>query len=409
MPDDVTKAALPPPALLPLAQPASLPRALRPMLALDDFEHAARRHLPRPVFGYVAGAAETNQSFADNRAAFAEWGFVPRVLSDVSARSQAVSLLGSTFASPFGIAPMGLSALAAYRGDIALTRAAAAARIPMVVSGTGLIRLEDVIAANPDAWFQAYLPGEPARIAALIDRAASAGYRHLVVTVDTCVQANRENNVRNGFSTPLRPSLRLAWDGIIRPRWLLGTFLRTLRRHGMPHFENSYAERGVPVVARNVERDFSKRDHLDWSHLEAIRRRWQGRLVVKGILAGEDAARARAIGADAIIVSNHGGRQLDGAVAPLRALPEVVAAAGGLPVMLDSGIRRGSDVLKAFALGACFVWIGRPMLFAAAIGEEAGVRHAISILQSEIQRNMALLGITRPEAMRPDMLRRIRG
>ena len=176
----------------------------------------------------------------------------------------------------------------------------------------------------------------------------------------------------------------------------------------MPHFENSYAERGAPIVARNVAREFGMRDHLNWEHLAQIRRQWQGHLVVKGIMRGEDARIARDHGVDGIVVSNHGGRQLDGTVSPLRVLPEVVAAAGDLPVMMDGGVRRGSDVLKALALGARFVFVGRPFLYAAAIGGEAGVLHAIDILSTEINRNMGLLGINTLAEMQPEMLFRIR-
>jgi L-lactate dehydrogenase (cytochrome) len=386
--------------------PARLSRRLRRILSLEDLEPAARGFLPRPIFEFVSGGVETNASRTDNRAAFAELGFVPRVLTDVSKRSQAATLLGRTYAAPFGLAPMGMSALAAYRGDLVLARAAAAANVPMIMSGSSLIPLEDVAREGPTAWFQAYLPGEPERILALVDRVERGGFDTLLLTVDVAVSANRENNVRAGFSTPLRPNLRLAFDGLIRPHWLLGTAARTLLRHGMPHFENSYATRGVPILARNVLRDFGARDHLDWSHLELIRRRWKGRLVVKGIMHKDDARRARESGADGIIVSNHGGRQLDGAVSPLRVLPEIAAVAGDMPVMFDSGVRRGTDVLKALALGATFVFVGRPFLYAAAIGGEPGVRRGIDLLSQEIDRDMALLGINSLAEMRPELLMR---
>jgi L-lactate dehydrogenase (cytochrome) len=378
------------------------------VLSLDDFEAAARRHLPRPIFGYVAGAVETNASLHDNRAAFGELGFLPRVLTDVSGRSQATTLFDQRYAAPFGLAPMGISALVAYRGDLVLARAAAQANIPMIMSGSSLIRLEEVAKEAPGSWFQAYLPGEPPRIAALVDRVARAGFRTLVLTVDTAVLPNRENNIRSGFSTPLRPSLRLAWDGITHPRWSIATFARTLLRQGMPHFENSYAERGAPIIAQNITRDFGMRDHLNWEHVAQIRRQWNGRLVLKGIMRGEDARIARDHGVDGIIVSNHGGRQLDGTVSPLRVLPEIVAAAGDIPVMMDSGIRRGADILKALALGAKFVFVGRPFIYAAAIGGELGVLHAIDLLSTEINRNMGLLGINRLTEMGPELLLRLK-
>ncbi|MCW8086685.1 alpha-hydroxy acid oxidase [Sabulicella glaciei] len=382
--------------------------ALSRVLCLDDFEPLSRRYLPRPVFGYVAGATERNASLRENADAFTEWGFVPRVLTDVSKRSQAVTLFGREWSAPFGLAPMGMSALVAWRGDLALTRAARAADIPMIMSGSSLIRMEEIIAANPEAWFQAYLPGDSRRVEALVDRVAAAGFGTLLLTVDTAVLPNRENNVRNGFSTPLRPSLRLAWDGAIRPRWLLNTWTRTLLRHGMPHFENSFAERGAPILARNVLRDFSARDHLNWEHLALIRRRWKGRLIVKGVMHPEDARRSEGEGADGVIVSNHGGRQLDGTASPLRVLPEVVKAAPGITVMLDGGVRRGTDILKAVAMGAKFVFVGRPMLHAAGVFGEAGVAHAIDLLKGEVDRDMALLGVNSLDEVTPECLVRVR-
>ena len=384
-------------------------RHLRTILSLEDFERAARRHLPRPVFAYVSGGVETDASVRDNRAAFDELGFIPRVLIDVSKRSTASTLFGREYSAPFGVAPMGISALSAYRGDLVQARGAKASNIPMIMSGSSLIRLEDVCSACPETWFQAYLPGEMERILGIIDRAAAAGFGTLVVTVDVAVLSNRENNVRAGFSTPLRPSPRLAWDGITHPRWLFGTALRTLVRHGMPHFENSLATRGAPILARDVERDFTKKDHLNWEHLALIRKRWQGRLVVKGVMNPLDARIAKDNGVDGLIVSNHGGRQLDYTVSPLRVLSSIIEAAGGMPVMMDSGIRRGTDVMKALALGASFVFVGRPFNFAASIAGEEGVRHAYEILQGELYRGMAQLGITSLAQLAPGMLMRIGG
>jgi L-lactate dehydrogenase (cytochrome) len=384
-----------------------VPRAMRRVLSLDDLERVARRHLPRPIYGYVSGAAEDNLTRADNRQVFSEYRFVTRVLRNVSARSQATTLFGRTYAMPFGIAPMGISALIAYRGDLVLARAARALGIPMIMSGSSLIRLEEAFEVNPDMWFQAYLPGEPDRIAALVDRVARAGVGTLVLTVDTAVLANRENNIRSGFSTPLRPSLRLAWDGMVRPSWTINTFLRTLWRHGMPHFENSYAMRGAPIMSGAVMRDFGRKDHLDWGHLGQIRRQWKGRLIIKGILHPEDAQLARDAGADGIILSNHGGRQLDGAVSPLRTLPEAVEAARGIPVMMDCGIRRGTDVLKAMALGAAFVFVGRPFVYAAALAGEQGVMHAANLLGAEVMRDLGLLGVSSLPEIGGDQLVRL--
>jgi L-lactate dehydrogenase (cytochrome) len=372
---------------------AVVPRRLRHLLCLDDFEQMASRHLPRPVYGYMCGAAETGHSLRGNREAFAKHAFVPRVLVDISRRSQAVTLFGHKYASPFGLAPLGLSALFAYRGDLVMALAAAQANVPMIMSGSSLIPLEEIALRCPNAWFQAYLPGDEQSISALVERVAKSGFSTLVLTVDTPVPPNNENFVRMGFSAPLRPSLRLAWDGIVRPRWLIGTFLRTLVLHGMPHFENNYAKRGAPILSGSVLRDFSDRGHLNWHHFALIRKLWKGKLVIKGILNVHDARVARDGGVDGIIVSNHGGRQLDGAIAPLDALQGITAACSDIPIMLDGGVRRGTDVLKALALGASMVFVGRPFGYAAAVGGQSGVQHAISLLGKEVSRNMAMLGI----------------
>lgn len=382
-----------------------LPRRLQRILSLDDFEAAARQHLPRPLFGYIAGAAEDNVSLKANRSAFGDYSFRTKVMVDVSHRTQKTTVFGDSYASPFGVAPVGISAISAYRGDLVLAQAAANAGIPAIMSGTSLIKMEDVYQAAPSTWFQAYLPGDASRVDGLIDRVKAAGFKTLVVTVDIPVWANRENNVRTGFSMPLRPSLSLAWDGMVRPRWLVGTFLRTLALHGMPHFENSFATRGAPMLSNSAIRDTTGRDHLNWQHLQAIRQRWSGNLVIKGILNEHDAQRAVDIGADGIIVSNHGGRQLDGAASPLVVLPRIVDAVGHKTVvMMDSGVRRGSDVLKAVALGAQMVFLGRPFMYAAAVGGMQGVEHAISLLRDEVDRNMAMLGACSVPEVTPECL-----
>jgi L-lactate dehydrogenase (cytochrome) len=286
---------------------------------------------------------------------------------------------------------MGGTSLAGYEGDLALARAAKANNIPMILSGASLTPLEKVRAASPhNTWFQAYLPGEEQPITELVERVAQAGYDTLVLTVDIPVGSNRENNVRNGYNAPLRPSLRLALQCLAHPRWLLGTALRTYFTTGMPHFENM--GKRTPLVSSTAVRERANRDHLNWEHVALMRRLWKGKLIIKGILAKEDAVIAREHGADGIIVSNHGGRQLDTATSPLRVLPGIVAASGDMTVMMDSGFRRGTDVLKALALGAKFVFVGRPMLYAAAVAGETGVSHAIRLLRDEIDRDMAMLG-----------------
>jgi L-lactate dehydrogenase (cytochrome) len=362
-------------------------------LCLADFEPAARRFLPRSIFGYIAGGVETDWSLRANREAFARYAFVPRMLVDTSQRTTVHALFGHTFDAPFGIAPMGASGLAGFHADLVYARATAAANIPFLLSGASIVSLERVAQANPATWFQAYLPPDRNEIAGLMHRVADAGYENLVVTVDVPIGGNRENNIRNGYSSPLRPTVKLALDAISHPRWLVETVARTLITEGMPHFENGRAVRGVPVFSANAERSLT-RDSLDWGDIERMRARWRGRLLIKGILAAADARKAREIGIDGIFVSNHGGRQLDGAVSPLQVLAEVARDARPMAVIYDGGIRRGTDVIKALALGADFVFIGRPFLYAATIAEQEGVAHAIALLKEEIKRDLALLGRT---------------
>ena len=374
------------------------------ILNLEDFAHKAKSHLPPTLFGYVSGGTEDCVTLRDNRAVFNEISFLPRILQDVSKRSFRRRLFDQEYAAPFGIAPMGISALTAYRGDLVLAEAAATAQIPMIMSGSSLIRMEEVASVAPSAWFQAYLPGERHRISVLIERIRNAGFGTLVITVDTPVLANRENNIRVGFKTPLSPSFRLLWEGATHPSWTFGSFIRTIFWHGLPHFENNYAERSAPIISRNVERDFAGREHLDWDEIRAIRRQWKGHLVLKGILRADDARKAASHGVDGIIVSNHGGRQLDGSPSPIRVLPAIKDAAGKMTVMADSGFRRGTDILKGLALGADFVFIGRPFNYAAAIGGTDGVAHAIKLLFVELSAAMGLLGINRLDDLNPEML-----
>jgi L-lactate dehydrogenase (cytochrome) len=387
------------------AEKARSARAHR-FLSLDDFEHAARRRLPRMIHGFISGAAETNSALRNNRASFDRFDFVPRVLRNVAGRETGVTLFGQHYAAPFGIAPMGAAALCAFRADLVLARAAAGQRVPMIVSAASLIRLEEIRAASPITWYQAYLPGDPERITPTLDRVAAAGFETLVVTTDLPLPANRENNVRNGFQLPIVLTPQVVWDTVSHPHWFLRTFLRTLAGPGMPHFENMEATRGPPVLSRKLTRNAVRRDELNWQHVALMRRRWKGPMLLKGILSRDDAKLAREHGIDGIIVSNHGGRQLDYAAPPLAVLPEIVEQAKDMVVVMDGGIRRGTDVLKALALGARFVFIGRPFLYAAVAAGEAGVQRAIELMIEEISRDMGLLGITEVAQMSTELLRR---
>jgi L-lactate dehydrogenase (cytochrome) len=381
----------------------ALPRHLQRYLALQDFIDQARKILPRPIYGYVTGGVEDNASLRGNRNVFDEIGFVPKPLVDTTARSMKTELFGKTYNAPFGFAPMGGTSTACYRGDTVLASVAAEANIPMMMSGASLMTMENVKAAGRTAMFQAYLPGDEERIAKTFERAEKAGFDTIAVTVDVQVPANRENNVRNGYSTPLRPSLRLAWDVGTRPKWLFGMFLKTLMTDGMPHVENMGPR--VPMLSVGGKRDYGRRDRLSWKHVAFMRKIWKGNLLIKGVVDKDSVRIAREHGLDGVMVSNHGGRQLDGTVAPLRVLPGIREAAGDkMAVIMDSGFRRGTDVLKALALGADFCFIGRPFLCAAACAGADGVTHAVSLLMDEIDRDMAQLGINTTGEMSRDFL-----
>jgi L-lactate dehydrogenase (cytochrome) len=382
-------------------------RRLARCLRLDDFEAHAQRRLPRPIFGYLSAAAEDRLSFDANRHSFSRYGFVSKVLVDVSRRGSATQLFGVDYAQPFGMAPVGLSALYTYRGDEMLARVAAQRNIPMIMSSSSLVPMEEIARVNPAAWFQAYVPGQHDKLEALVQRILRAGFRTLVLTVDTPANPNKEHYIRSGFTSPLRWSPALAWQGLTHPAWTLGTFFRTVFRHGVPHFENNYATRGVALISRDVERDFADRSSLDWNSVERVRAMWPHRLVIKGILDPADARRAQVLGADGVILSNHGGRQLDGAVPPLMVLQAVVHACPGLTVMLDGGIRRGTDVLKSLALGAKFVFLGRPFAYAAATAGRPGIERAADLLAAEIDRDLAMLGVNRVADLSPQCLARL--
>jgi L-lactate dehydrogenase (cytochrome) len=377
---------------------------MRKIFSLEDLEPAARRLLPPAIFGYVAGAAETNASLADNRRVFDEIQFLPRMLVGVASRTLDCRLMGQDHSLPFGIAPMGVCALTGYRGDLSLARAASRAGIPMVISAASLIPLEEIAAAAQGVWYQAYLSGDEEETSALIARVARAGIGTFVITADSAVVPSRENNLRTGYRTPIRPNAALLWNGLMHPTWAIGTFLRTFVQHGTPHFENAGPGRGAPLLSRQATRDFSGREFLDWDIVRLIRSRWQGRLVIKGLLHPSDVAVAREIGADGVILSNHGGRQLDRAVSPMRVLPAAVEQAGNMAVMIDSGFRRGTDILKALALGAQLVFIGRPFNYASALGRDAGVDQTIGLLRTQLRADLGMLGLRSLQEINRDVL-----
>jgi L-lactate dehydrogenase (cytochrome) len=378
---------------------------LKSLLSIADLERAAGRRLPPSIYGYVIGGSEDENSLAGNRSGFNRWSFMPRPLTDVSRRSQETDLFGHRFAAPIGISPMGVSSLVRFDGDIMLARAARKMNLPFILSGASTTKLEKVAAEYPDMWFQAYVPSRREVIEPLLKRIAAAGIKTLVVTVDVPIASVREIEVRNGFSVPLRLSTKLVLGGLARPRWMIDTFAQTLLKHGIPHFENFTATRGGPIITATSGDHRAGRAALCWEDMRWVREQWQGKFIIKGVLRPEDALLARSVGADGVIVSNHGGRQLDGAIAPIEALPGIVAAVPDMTVMIDSGFRRGTDVLKALALGARFVFVGRPAMFGLAVGGEKGVTHALTLLQKEIDLNLALLGCPETSNLSPEYLR----
>ncbi len=360
----------------------------------------------RAVHGYVAGGAQSGEAVEHNRRAFLKYRFLPRILRDVETRSQETVLFGRRWSAPFIIAPMGAAAVLTYDADNRLARVARRAEIPYVLSGNSITPLEEVAQTNPHSWFAAYQQPDPTNIRDMCERVAAAGYDVFMLTVDNPVNSNRENNVRTGYTMPLRISPRLAVDAITHPRWLWSSFARTLANRGVPVISNADPHDRPTIFSRKLG-GVTGHASFSWSQAELVRRHWRGRFVLKGVLAPEDARIARESGVDGIVVSNHGGRQLDGAVSPVDVLPDIRAEAGEMTVLADSGFRRGSDVLKALALGAHGVMIGRPFLFAAALAGEAGVLHAIALLRREIDIDMALLGVTRIADVDGALLRRM--
>ena len=388
--------------------PAARSRLLAQARHLADFDRLARSRLPRAVDGDVANGCEANAARDHNRQVFQDWRMIPRVLRDVSRRTQETVLFGHRHAAPFGIAPMGAAAVVGFDADNRMARAARTAGIPFVLSANSITPMEELARANPGAWFAAYQSPQTHRIEAMVSRVAATGIEVFVLTVDVPVGSNREADARSGYSMPLRPTPRLTWDGVTHPRWLVGTAARTLLRRGVPEISNVEADDRINLFSRRVAR-ITGHSAFSWTQAALIRKLWPGRLVIKGLLSADDARLARELGADGIVVSNHGGRQLDAAVSPMQVLEEIKAESGAMTVIVDSGFRRGTDVLKALALGADFVLLGRPFLFAAALAGEQGVRHAIGLLRHEIDTDLALLGLARLDELEASMLRHAGG
>jgi len=364
-------------------------------LNIDELREKARRRLPRAVFDFIDGAAEDEVTLRRNREAFDRYAVVPRVGIDVSSVDLTASVLGQPVAAPLVLAPTGLCGMATSRGEVPSAKAAVEARIPCAVSCLSSVTIEEVAREAPgEHWFQLYVWKDRAVTQALVERAAAHGYRVLVVTLDVPVLGQRERDVRNGATIPPRLTVRNAIDTLRCPRWLW-----TIWRGPRVTFANvAAADPSVGLspfaLAPFVNSLFDP--SVTWKDLEWMRRLWKGPVAVKGVMTAEDARLAVDNGADAVVVSNHGGRQLDGAPGSLDVLPEVVEAVGNrAEVLLDGGIRRGTDIAKALALGARACLIGRAYLYGLAAAGQVGVADAIRILVAELRRAMALMGCTR--------------
>lgn len=350
----------------------------------------ARRRLPRAVFDFIDGAAEDEATRRANRDDFAAIRFVPRYLVDVSQRRAGVTILRRPAAMPLIVAPTGLASLAWPRADVAIARAARNVGIPFVISTSSSVALEEIVRAaeNGRTWFQVYLYKDRDLVRRLVQRASAAGVEALVLTIDTPVLGWRRRDHRNRFTVPLKPTVALAIDLVRCARWTWG-----IARYGVPRMQNFVDGGHATNITSLAHLMTSNMDaSVTWSDLGWLRDLWSGPIVLKGLLAPEDVATAARLGMDAAWISNHGSRQLDGAVSSISALADAVGAAGRMELFMDGGVRSGTDVAKAVALGACAAAIGRPALYGVAMGGEQGVASVLDIIGTEFDRCLALLG-----------------
>lgn len=371
---------------------------------VDDYRALARRRLARIAFDYLDRGAEDGRAMARNRAAFDRVLFLPQVLRDVATLDTSVTVLGERLRHPFIVGPTGLNGLYWPQPEEVLARAAHAAGVPFALSTASNSLLEDVRnASTGPLWMQLYV-SEDRRIAEdLMRRAAAAGYTVLLLTVDAQVHGKRDHDLRNGFRMPLPVSARLAWDVLTHPRWCV----RMLQQGGAPQFFNLAVSSGVPAnLAHQAASLGRKMDRtLAWKDLAWLRERWPGKLVVKGVLAVDDARRARDHGADGIVLSNHGGRQIESVPTALEMLPAVVEAVGTtMEILLDGGVRRGDDIAKALALGARAVLLGRAPLYGLAARGPHGVADVLRLLVDEYEIALRLIGCARSTDLAPDFL-----
>lgn len=384
---------------------------------IHDLREIARKRLPKGLFEFVDRGTEDEVALRNNREAFERIKLSMRNLVDVAGRNQEVTLFGVRHKMPIAIAPTGCAGLMWHEGELELAKAAAAAGIPFSLATGALTSMEKITeVAGGTLWFQLYMWPDRSLSHKLVQRAEAAGYKALLVTVDGVVSPNREYNLRNGFTIPFSFTRRNVVDVMSHPGWLMGVLAKYMMTTGMPRYENYPTELKAKMTAQPMGKSMMKNDSLNWDDLRALRKLWPHTLILKGVMHPQDAVMAAECGADGVIVSNHGGRNFDSALAPIEVLPHVAEAVGKrVTVLVDSGFRRGSDVVKALALGAKAVLVGRPTLYGTTVGGEAGAARAIKIFRDEIDRTIAYLGyrsldeINRDCLILPDHMRTVGG
>ncbi len=379
------------------------PTLTKRLFSVAEMRAAARAVLPLPVFDYADGGAEDERTLRRNTDAFCDVGLLPRPLNGAASRDLSIELFGARLSMPLGIAPTGLAGLFWPEGERAAARAASAAGVPYCASHGSVCTLENIAQTGAEPrWMQVFVYKDRGFTQEMVERARAAGYSVLVLTIDNQLLGNRERDIRNGFAIPPRFGVAGTVAAATRMPWLLR--MRTT----LPRLTfGNYVRPGEPAdIGALASRMASLLDPaLSWADVEWLRGLWKGPLLLKGVLHPAEASEAADRGIDGIIVSNHGGRQLDGAAASFDALPAVVEAVSGrIPVLMDGGVRRGADVIKALAFGAACCLIGRPQLWGLAVGGEAGVRHVLDIYRREIDRVMGLMGASTVRDLGPHCL-----